>query len=314
MARVADPLVSVVVPTHDRAGRLSRLLAGLQAQALDRDAFEVIVVADGARNDVLGALPRNAQLNLRVVVQAPARGPGAARNAGGRAARAPLVAFIDDDCVPSPGWLTALLAAARPGTFIQGRTEPDPSELHLEGLLARTVRSGGLGPQYETCNIVYPRAALESLQGFDERYGLTPGGEDTDLAWRSIAAGWTPLLAPEAIVYHAVEQLGARGSLRVAARWTATTRIFADHPQTRSMLYRGVFWNVWHYLLWRSLFALAAPGWLRRLVLTRHLLSLRGRAARAGAGGRAVPYLIVHDAVECWAIARGAIRYRTFVL
>ena len=83
------------------------------------------------------------------------------------------------------------------------------------------------------------------------------------------------------------------------------------------MLHRRVFWNVWHYLLWRSVLALAAPRPLRRLILARHLLEPR-RSRGGGAGGLslawAIPYLLVHDAVECWAVARGAIRHRTFVL
>jgi hypothetical protein len=80
------------------------------------------------------------------------------------------------------------------------------------------------------------------------------------------------------------------------------------------MLHRRVFWNVWHYLLWRSLLAFVAPRALRRLILARHLLVLRRRARRAGAGAWLVPFLLLHDAVECWSVARGAIRYRTLVL
>jgi glycosyltransferase involved in cell wall biosynthesis len=311
------PLVSVVVATRDRPQRLERLLDGLRAQTLTRDAFEVIVVADGATSPttaVLAAAQARSELRIRVVRHAEPQGPGAARNAGWRAALAPLVAFTDDDCVPEPEWLEAALQAARPGAFVQGRTEPNPAELVDDGLLSRTLRTERLGPQYETCNIVYPREALQSLGGFDERFGLAPGGEDTDLAWRAIDAGLAPVFAPNAVVFHAVERLGVRGTLRVAARWTATTRIFAEHPQTRSMLYRGLFWNAWHYLLWRSVLALAAPRWLRRMLLTAHLLELRRRARAGGAGWWAVPFLVVHDVVECWAIARGAVRYRTLVL
>jgi hypothetical protein len=50
------------------------------------------------------------------------------------------------------------------------------------------------------------------------------------------------------------------------------------------------------------------------MVLTMHLVQLRRRARAAGSGAWAVPFLIVHDAVECWAVARGAARYRTLVL
>jgi hypothetical protein len=307
--------VSVVVPTHHRPARLARLLEGLRRQDLSADAFEVIVVADGSPAQTISLLEREharGGLDLRVLTHPTPRGPGAARNTAWRAARAPLVAFTDDDCVPTPGWLAAGLAAAGPRRIVQGITLPDPSE--TGGLLSRSVRVESLGPQYETCNIFYPRALLESLGGFDERYGLTPGGEDTDLAWRAIEAGHETRLAPDALVHHAVERLGALGMLRVAARWTAPMRALADHPPARSMLYRGAFWNVWHYLLWRSALSLLAPRWLRQPVLTLHLVQLRRRARAAGSGGWAVPFLLVYDLVECWAVARGALRYRTLVL
>jgi GT2 family glycosyltransferase len=186
--------------------------------------------------------------------------------------------------------------------------------LSHDGLFNRSIRIDGLGPQYETCNIFYPRDALESLRGFDEAFGGGPGGEDTDLAWRAIESGRSTVHAPDALVFHAVERVGVSGLLRVAARWSGTIQVFDRHPRTREMLYRGFFWNVWHYLMWRSLVSLAGPRWLARLVLTLHLLELRKRARRAGAGSWAIPFLIVHDLVECWSVASGALRHRTLVL
>ena len=91
-------------------------------------------------------------------------------------------------------------------------------------------------------------------------------------------------------------------------------RLTPPESGSRAILHRGRFWNVWHYLLWRSLVVAAGPAWLRRLVVARHLMTLRERARREGAGSAAIPFLLVHDAVECAAIARGAIRYRTLVL
>jgi hypothetical protein len=90
--------------------------------------------------------------------------------------------------------------------------------------------------------------------------------------------------------------------------------VLADHPQTRVVLERGVFWNVWHYLLWRSILLLAAPAWLRRPLLLRYLLQLAARGRDRRAGPWAVPFFILHDAVECAAVFRGAVRYRTLVL
>jgi GT2 family glycosyltransferase len=279
-----------------------------------------VVVDDGSGPEteaVLVAASARGGLPLRAIRHETAQGPGAARNAAWRAGHAPLVVFTDDDCVPTPGWLAGALAAAasRPGAVIQGRTEPDPAERHRDGLFSRTVCIQRLGPHYETCNILYPRTVLERLHGFDENFGLAPGGEDTDLAWRAIELGVPTAFAPEALVHHAVERLGPMGSLRVAARWTETVRIFASHPQLRRYaLVRGVFWNVWHYLLLRSALTVVAPRWLRRFLLFRHTLELRRRARRGGAGTWAVAFLILHDVVELWAVVRGAARYRTFVI
>ncbi len=314
-----EPLVSVVVSTFDRPARLERLLGALRAQTLGADRFEVIVVDNGsgpATSRVLAAELAANRLALRCERHPVTLGPAAGRNTGWRQARAPLVAFTDDDCRPTPDWLSAALntAARYPGAVVQGPTRPDPAELRHAGWRAHTVQIERLGPQYETCNIVYPRALLERLGGFDESFGLRPAGEDTDLAWRAIESGTETTFADAAVVLHAVDRVGVRGRLAIAARWGPVVRVLAEHPGARAMLYRGRFWNVWHYLLWRSLLAAAGPAWLRRLVLQRHFMTLRERARREGASGAAIPVLLVHDAVECAAIARGALRYRTLVL
>jgi GT2 family glycosyltransferase len=316
---MAGPQISVVVPTRNRPARLRALLASLLAQSFPRECFEVIVVDDAGDPGAAQAPVQDAAaqgLAARCETLRARSGPAVARNAGWRAAGGAVIAFTDDDCVAPPDWLQALAtaAAAHPNAIVQGPTQPDPAERHALGLLARTVTVEGLGPQYETCNIAYPRPALEALGGFDEGFGAAPAAEDTDLAWRAIEHGYTTVFAPDALMHHAVERIGIRGSLRVARRWEAATRIFAEHPQTRTILYRGVFWNVWHYLVWRSLLSALGPAWLRRLILARHLLELRRRARRERAGAWVVPYLLVHDLVECWAVARGAVRYRTFVL
>src|SRR2546421_8606923 len=88
-----SPAVSVVVPTCGRPELLRRCVAALEAQSLGADAYEIIVVDD--------TLAR--------------RGPAATRNIGWRRARAPIVAFTDDDTVPDAGWLARGLAAFEPG-------------------------------------------------------------------------------------------------------------------------------------------------------------------------------------------------------
>lgn len=311
--------LSVVVSTFERPGRLAELLGALRAQTLPRDRWELIVVDNGsgpATGAVLAAERERGELPLRTLRNELTLGPGGGRNTGWRAARAPHVVFTDDDCVPEPDWLAAVLAAVagQPAAILQGRTEPRPDELRARRLTSRTQAITRLTPSYETCNIVYPRSVLQALGGFDEDFGLRPAGEDTELAWRAIADGVPTVFVPDARVFHAVVELGWSAMLRDATRWGACARMFALQPGTRAVLHRRVFWNVWHFLLLRSALALLGPRWLRRLVLQRHLRALRARSREAGAGSWAVAYLVLYDLIETLAMARGAILNRTLVL
>jgi glycosyltransferase involved in cell wall biosynthesis len=318
-----SPRVSVVVPTRDRPERLESLLAGLERQTLPAAAFEVIVVDDGSEasstQHVLAQAAARAPFELRTLRNDRPAGQARARNDGWRQARGGLVAFTDDDCVPAPDWLEAALAvaSAEPELIVQGRTEPDPIEFGRRTAFSRTVSIEALGASFQTCNIFYPRALLERLDGFDDEFGQPVVGEDTDLAWRAFEQGVRAEFASDAVVFHAVHNLGPLGSLREARRWGGVARVFRRHPEARAALSRGVFWNGWHYCLIRSAVALALPRPLRplrRALLTHHLLQLYGRAREGQTGPWAIPFLLLYDAVEFGAVARGGVRYRVFVL
>lgn len=321
---MSEPAVSVVVATRDRARRLRALLESLAAQTLRE--FELVVVDDGSTDAtarVLAEEEQRGRFDLRVIRRAAAGGPSAARNDGWRAARGPLVAFVDDDCRATRGWLEALVGAAgsanaeRVDPVVQGRTLPDPAEARSLGPFSRSLWVESPGPYYQACNIAYPRALLDRLGGFDaEAFPMV--GEDTDLAWRARAAGADFRWAPDALVHHAVARLGPVGKLRAAARWTPSIRLFARHRSLRAEhLTYGVFWKGTHYLLVR---ALLAPALRRRAPLLAlwlaapYLRNLLERGRIEGGGPAAAPYYALHDAVELTAVARGALRYRTPVL
>jgi glycosyltransferase involved in cell wall biosynthesis len=320
-ARVApDPRVSVVVATYDRPERLERALAALYAQTLPSDAYEIVVVDDGSGPETAAVLRRFQAANdngpaLMVLRQVPARGPAAARNRGWRSVRAPLVAFTDDDCEATSGWLAGLVAAAdaNRGAIVQGPTLPNPAERDERLSFFRTLSRTRLGPWFETANILYPRAALQKAGGFDEAMFSGAGGEDTDLAWRAIEAGATAAWAPGAIVCHAVTRSGPLALLRHAWHWDETMLCFKRHPVLRRELVWGVFWTREHALLSLAVVAIAAP----KLPPAVRVALGAPYARRLYAGRRTpllAPFRLALDLVETAACARGALRFRVLVL
>jgi glycosyltransferase involved in cell wall biosynthesis len=318
---VVVPEVSVVIPTRDRAARLAAALKALRAQTLDTGRFEAIVVDDGSGDGTADLLEREAGedgLRLRVVRLAGG-GPAAARNAGWRAAEAPLVAFTDDDCEPTSAWLEATLRAATgsPGAIVQGPTAPIPRERDLLGRpFARTRLIDGPSPWFATCNIAYPRALLERLGGFDERFAEALG-EDTDLGWRALEAGARVEFIPEAVVHHAVEDLGPVGYMRHALRGADAVYAFRRHPGLRAQTLRyGVFRNP---SLARLALALAGLALARRhraavLLVLPYARNVLGRSIASGGGPLLAPYLLAYDLVQAYTSLRGSIRHRRLVL
>ena len=310
------PRVSVVMATHDRPAGLARQLDALRAQTLSDDAYEIIVVDDGSGPETIELLEREKARSgpsLSVIRHEPAGGPARARNAGWRIARAPLVAFTDDDCRAGPRWLEAGLAAwdAEPRRFVQGPTRPDPQDEERPGPMAHTLMVERLGPWWETANIFYPREGLEEAGGFDEDHYSGPGGEDTDLGSTLIARGYEPVWAPAAGMYHAVTKLDVRAKLRLAWRWDETMLIFKRHPELRRHMTFRLFWNNNHWLLIRAAIALALPSrlwWLRWWLAAPYVLRINSRRPHVAA------LLVVNDLVEMAACARGGLRYRVPVL
>jgi GT2 family glycosyltransferase len=317
------PLVSVVVSTYDRPERLARLLNALRAQTLGPERFEVIVVDNGSQPETgraLAAQVAQGGLALRTCRLAVTRGPAGGRNAGWRRAAAPLVAFTDDDCRPAPDWLQAALVVAgrHPGAIVQGVTVPDPDEADRSGVFSHTVRIERLGPQYETCNILYPRALLDALGGFDESFGLRPAGEDTDLAWRAIESGAPTAYAPLAQVFHAVSEIGPLGRLRVANRWNRALQVYQRHPGAREGVFtKRIFWKPWHYTLLRAALALALPHRLRHLrvfLIGPYVESLLLRCEYEHGRAWHAPFYFVEDLVEINAALRASLRYRMLIV
>jgi GT2 family glycosyltransferase len=245
------------------------------------------------------------------------------RNAGWRAARSDLIAFTDDDCRPEPDWLARLLEAARanPGAIVQGATRPDPFEADVMKWAprARSIEENDPpGPHAQTCNILYPHAALEAVDGFDEL--IRTAGEDLDLAARVRATGAAYVGAPEAVVYHAVDTFSLLGAVRFNKRWETLPLVFKRHPELREQLEYGVFWKRRHAYLPAAIAGAALhrrEPLLALLAVPYVLHALPHRGAHPMGRVRAVAELAgraVVDASEMWTMAKGSVRYRTLML
>ena len=195
--------VTAVIPVRDRPAELARCLAGL-------DGMRVIVVDDGSadRAAVAAAAAAAGALCLR---RDRCGGAGAARNTGLAAVRTPLVAFVDSDCVPRPGWLSPLLrhfadpavgaVAPRIRAHEQGsgwlaRYEAAASALDM-GPVESIVRPGARVPYVPGAALLVRRSAAG--RGFAEDM---PVGEDVNFVWRLSAAGWHIRYEPRAAVGH----------------------------------------------------------------------------------------------------------------
>ena len=297
MARTSD--VSVVIPAVARPERLRALLRALEGE-------DVTVVANGATGEVHAVL---AEFPAVAVVRLdPNRGPAAARNAGWReAASSDYIAFTDDDCLPAPGWLDALRAHAAPDTVVQGRVTPLPAERERMHAFARSVFVEEAGPFFQTANIMYPRALLERLGGFCSDYGLA--GDDTDLGWRAQELGARVRFAPDALVWHAVHDVGWRGMVADAPRFGNAVGIVRRHPGLRAHFHHRWFWKPAHERLLLALLAVRFPP-----AALPYLLAHRREHPSWQALVRSLPAHLAVDAAELVAFARGSVRARTLLL
>lgn len=212
------PRASIVIPVY---GQLAHTLACLRALAAHPPAapVEVIVVDDASTDETPGALPRIE--GLRYHRRAENGGFIAACNEGAAMARGEFLAFLNNDTVPQPGWLDALLATfdSVPDAGLVGAQllYPDGRLQEAGGVVFRDGSAWNYGrfgspsdPRYgylrdadyvSGAAIAIPRALFAAVGGFDARYAPAYY-EDTDLAFAVRAAGRRVLYQPAARVVH----------------------------------------------------------------------------------------------------------------
>ena len=208
---MTTPRISVLIATADRPG----LLAGcLESLFLSRfTGAEVLVLDQSLREETLPLDYKN-DLVVRHL-RCPRRGKSAALNLGAKEARAPWLAFTDDDCRVAVDWLEVIdRTATEAGTecALTGRvvagapegeavTAPSLRETDRE----RTYESPGYRDVLFGNNMAIPAAILRRAGCFDEGLGpgtTAPAAEDNDLGYRMLRAGVPIRYLPTMVVTH----------------------------------------------------------------------------------------------------------------
>jgi glycosyltransferase involved in cell wall biosynthesis len=242
------PLVSVVIPTYNRAAYIGDAISSVLAQ--DYHPVEIIVADDGSTDDTADIVARFG--GAVTYLSLPHRGqPAATRNAAVAAARGEYVAFLDSDDLFLSGRLAGQVAALTEhpeaglaysnGYFFRDDPEtpvgrvldglPTPSGQSLPDLLRGNFLS--------TPVVLIRRTCLDSVGVFDERPDLL--SEDYDL-WLRIAAEFPIIYVPGDVA--AIRRHGQSISRDVAALRAGSLRVLAKLETTHPHLvdqYRAAF-------------------------------------------------------------------------
>ena len=218
LATSEAPVASIVIPVYDQVAHTLRCLFALSQLPADTP-FEVIVVDDGSGD----ATPQRLQAIAGLRYHRRARNGGfiAACNDGARMARGEVLVFLNNDTVPQPGWLDALVdtfteipAAGLAGAQLRypdGRLQEAGGVVFADGNAWNYGRHASPDdPRYAYLReadylsgaaIAIPRTLFEAVDGFDDHYAPAYY-EDTDLAFKVRAAGYKVIYQPRAVVVH----------------------------------------------------------------------------------------------------------------
>lgn len=216
-----EPLLTVVVCTHERPADLERCLEALAQLA---DLVEVVVVDSASAPPCRTVVDRFAGRFPRLRYEyEPEPGLSRARNRGLALARCELVAFVDDDAAVAPDWARRIVVPfADPAVAcVGGACLPLFRAQRPEWLSDRLLQLAGItryGAQPRDvrgrsdypfgANMCFRAGALRTVGGFPEQLGRTGAsllsGEDTAAVDAVRDAGWRARLEPAAVVEHAV--------------------------------------------------------------------------------------------------------------
>lgn len=329
------PLVSVIVPTYNRADLLPHLFNAMAQQLYPSSCLEMIVVDNSSSDGTSELVKRWAEVISFPVhfIQKANDGPTTSRNLGAARARGEILAYVDSDCIPHPCWIRNAVRHLQ--------AHPEVSVVCGPMLALRTEDGGMFGSQHEETtrdtglypsgNLILRTACFRQLGGFDERFGIYPWGalmrgEDTDLVWRARRRGHRAEFKEDVVIWHLP---GPPPKLWRFLLQPVVMQIFPRLLRSIPELRDTFLWRRYFVSRDHALFYLAAAGvWAaRRTGKLRHLLwtgpwlyEIRGllleelRRGGPAAAVKALALLAQHLAFCGMVLIYASVRYRRLVL
>lgn len=250
-AAAGRPALSVVVATYDRYDVLPDAIRSLRRQALPQGHLEIIVVDNSPdQRQAAAVAARYAGIPGLNYILEPTPGLSNARNVGAAAARADLVAFIDDDAIADAGWAAEIVsgfARFENAGIVGGRILPrwvTPKPGWLPDALTShlsIVDWGGEPRELEVdkwvagCNMAFRKEVLDAVGGFSRALGRIGSGlsllsnDETAVAEKIHARGYGTVYLPAATVDHVIDPARLqRQWFRRRAAWQAVSDFIKD--------------------------------------------------------------------------------------
>jgi GT2 family glycosyltransferase len=189
---------------------------------------EVVIIDNGSPGQKVQKMAAKLP-NARIVRNERNLGFAAAVNQGIRATATEWTALLNDDALPQPGWLEAMLTVGEGSPAIGAVASRMMFRDHSEVISSAGIRMDASAAPWdlwlgETEWPAQPvevfgasggacllrREMLEDIGLFEESFFAYL--EDADLAWRARLRGWKAVLAPDAVVHHALSATAGEGS------------------------------------------------------------------------------------------------------
>lgn len=250
--------VSVVIPTFKRRALLIKCLTQLAHQNFPKEKYEVIVITDGpdieTKTEVAYLSQQELSFNIYCHSLKEKKGPAAARNKGVQFAKAELIVFTDDDCLPQSDWLKSFCnaykltnkteAAFTGQTIVPHSDEPTDYEKNIANLQTA---------EFITANCALTKTAFNKVGGFDEAFPIA-WREDSDMHFKLIKATTPIYEIKNAVVIHPVRKAGWGISLKEQKKSAFNALLYKKHIDLyKQKISAKAVWNYYAMILLLSI-------------------------------------------------------------